>query len=78
MSDSGPEKEIRRRIARDGRITFEAFMRLALYHSDGGYYSTPAPFGESGDYYTGPAVHPAFGACIANQLHRMWELLDRP
>lgn len=53
-------------------------MRLALYHPDGGYYSSLAPFGESGDFYTAPATHPAFGACIANQLLRMWELLDRP
>ena len=78
MKISGPEQEIRRRIAREGRITFEEFMRLALYHHDGGYYSSSAPFGESGDFYTGPAVHPAFGACIAIQLHRMWELMDRP
>lgn len=78
MSKSGPEKEIRRRIRQEGKITFEEFMRLALYHPDGGYYSSPAPFGESGDFYTGPAVHPAFGACIANQLYSMWELLDMP
>ena len=78
MNESGPEREIRRRIAQIGKISFEEFMRLALYHHDGGYYSSPAPFGQSGDFYTGPAVHPAFGACIANQLHRMWELLNRP
>ena len=78
MSISGPEREIRRRIEKGGKIPFEEFMRLTLYHPDGGYYSSPAPFGETGDFYTGPAVHPAFGACIANQLHRMWELLDRP
>lgn len=78
MNMSGPEQEIRRRIHKEGKITFEEFMRLALYHPDGGYYSSPAPFGESGDFYTGPAVHPAFGACVANQLYAMWELLKRP
>lgn len=75
---SGPEQEIRQRIATKGRITFEEFMRLALYHPDGGYYSSSDPFGESGDFYTAPATHPAFGACIANQLLRMWELLGQP
>lgn len=78
MSMGGPEQEIRRRIAEEGKITFEEFMRVALYHKDNGYYSSPAPFGTSGDFYTGPAVHPAFGACLAVQLYRMWELLERP
>ncbi len=75
---SGPEQEIRRRIATEGRITFEEFMRLALYHPDGGYYSSSDPFGESGDFYTAPSTHPAFGACMANHLLRMWELLGQP
>jgi SAM-dependent MidA family methyltransferase len=75
---SGPEQEIRRRIATEGRITFEEFMRLALYHPDGGYYSSSDPFGESGDFYTAPSTHPAFGACMANHLLRMWELLNQP
>ena len=37
-----------------------------------------SPIGASGDYYTSPSVHPAFGALLAVQLIQMWHLLDRP
>ena len=77
MSDS-PESEIRRRVAESGKITFAEFMRIALYHPTGGYYSSVSPFGAEGDYYTSPAAHPAFGALLALELRRMWQLLGRP
>ena len=56
-------------------------MRLALYHPRGGYYAQPAnpdPFTSRGDYYTSPAVHPAFGALLSAQLRRMWQLIGSP
>lgn len=53
-------------------------MELALYHSKGGYYTNSSVFGAQGDYFTSPAAHPAFGALIATQLNRMWEILDCP
>ena len=73
-----PEAEIRDRIARRGQISFAEFMGVALYHPHGGYYSDARAFGATGDYFTSPAAHPAFGALIAIQLQRMWEALDRP
>ena len=72
------EAEIRRRIAARGRITFAEFMEVALYHQDGGYYTSGERVGASGDYYTSPAVHPAFGTLLAVQLFQSWELLGRP
>ena len=72
------ESEIRRRVAESGRITFAEFMRIALYHPKGGYYSNASPFGAEGDYYTSPLVHPAFGASIAIALFRMWKVLEEP
>ncbi len=72
------EREIRRRIAERGPITFAEFMDVALYHPDGGYYTSGNPVGASGDFYTSPSVHPAFGALLAAQLFQMWELLGRP
>ena len=72
------ESEIRRRIAESGRITFAEFMRIALYHPTGGYYSSDSAFGAEGDYYTSPLVHPAFGASIAIALYRMWKVLEEP
>ena len=68
------ERAIRRRIARHGPITFAEFMAAALY-GPGGYYTRPAA---GADYYTGPLVHPAFGALLAIQLFHLWALLERP
>ena len=73
-----PEAEIRDHIGRHGQITFAEFMEVALYHPDGGYYSDARAFRATGDYYTSPAAHPAFGALIAIQLQHMWEVLGRP
>ena len=76
--ENSPEATIRDRLASRGQITFAEFMELALYHPQGGYYSSPSAFGVEGDYFTSPAAHPAFGALMAVQLQRMWEVMDRP
>ena len=76
------ETEIRGRIRQRGPITFAEFMDMALYWPRGGYYSRGSldtrPFGSTGDYYTSPMVHPAFGALLAVQLYQFWQLLDCP
>ena len=72
------ELAIRLRIQERGKITFAEFMQLALYHPVDGYYSSEAPFGTAGDYYTSPAVHPAFGALLSVQLFVMWQRLAMP
>ncbi len=72
------EAEIRRRISASGAMTFADFMALALYHPDGGYYTSGDRIGAAGDFYTSPTVHPAFGALFAVQLFQMWQLLGRP
>jgi SAM-dependent MidA family methyltransferase len=54
-------------------------MELALYHPTYGYYSTlRAPPGPRGDFYTSPALHPAFGALLARQVQEVWEQLGQP
>ena len=68
------ERAIRRRIARRGPITFAEFMAAALY-GPGGYYTRSTA---GADYYTGPRIHPAFGALLAVQLFHLWTLLERP
>ena len=72
------EAEICRRIAERGAITFAEFMDVALYHPAGGYYTSGERVGASGDFYTSPSTHPAFGALLAVQLFQMWELMGRP
>ena len=72
------EAEVRRRIATGGPITFAEFMEVALYWPDGGYYTFRDPVGGSGDYYTSPLAHPAFGALLAVQLFQMWLVMGQP
>jgi SAM-dependent MidA family methyltransferase len=72
------EAEIRRCIRQKGAITFAEFMELALYWPEGGYYLSREPFGASGDYYTSPMVHPAFGDLLAVQLFQMWQSMGCP
>ena len=72
------DSEVRRRIQERGKITFAEFMEVALYWPDGGYYTGQEPIGAQGDYYTSPAVHPAFGALLSVQLFQMWQELGAP
>jgi SAM-dependent MidA family methyltransferase len=66
-------EEIRAEIVRrGGRITFERFMELALYHPQHGYYtSAKARIGKAGDYFTSVSVGPLFGRILARQF-RQW------
>jgi SAM-dependent MidA family methyltransferase len=67
------------RIEREGPITFETFMEMALYEPGLGYYASEmTEIGRSGDFYTSPHLHPAFGAMIGKQIEEMWELMQRP
>ncbi|MDP3963665.1 MAG: SAM-dependent methyltransferase [bacterium] len=73
------EKEIRELIAYEGRITFERFMRLALYHPTLGYYRRQFdPVGRGGDFVTAPEISSAFGACLARAIAASWEAMGRP
>lgn len=65
-------------ISSKGKITFEEFVDLALYHEDTGYYNSCKPkIGVEGDFYTSPDVHPFMGRVLAVMLYEMWGLLDR-
>lgn len=64
------------RIRAAGPVTFARFMDWCLYHPVYGYYSSgTARIGKDGDFYTGPCVHPIFGAMVARQLCQMNEIL---
>ena len=80
--DGNPELvgEIWREIAaRGGRITFERFMELALYHPRYGYYAKGrAAIGKAGDYFTSVSVGPLFGKLLAKQFLDFREELGNP
>lgn len=78
MAENPLESLIAEEARHTGPITFARFMDLALYHPTLGYYSGPDPIGASGDFYTSPGAHPAFGALLAIQLADMWDKLGNP
>lgn len=67
--------EIIRRLRARDRLTFAEVMELALYHPDGGYYTTHVDLGPAGDFITAPEIHPAFGALLARQAVQCWEAM---
>jgi SAM-dependent MidA family methyltransferase len=72
-------------VARGGRITFERFMELALYHPQYGYYTGSESsrggsprIGKTGDYFTSVSVGPLFGKLLAKQFLKFREELGHP
>ncbi|MGG6241390.1 class I SAM-dependent methyltransferase [Nodosilinea sp. AN01ver1] len=62
-----------------GRISFAEFMDLALYHPEGGYYSTKdAILGFEGDFVTSAHLGHDFGELLATQFAEMWAHLGHP
>jgi len=63
-------------IRERGPLTVAAFMDLALYHSDFGYYARAAQrSGRAGDFFTSVDVGPLFGELLEIQLAEMYEVL---
>ena len=62
-----------------GRITFERFMELALYHPQLGYYTTAKQrIGKAGDYFTSVSTGPLFGRILAKQFLKWRGELGNP
>ena len=73
------EEIIIEKIKREGPITFETFMDMALYYPELGYYSSAeTTIGRAGDFYTSPHLHPVFGAVLGRQLMEMWTVMGKP
>jgi SAM-dependent MidA family methyltransferase len=73
-------QQIRADIVRNGgRITFERFMELALYHPLHGYYTAGRErIGKQGDYFTSVSVGPLFGKLLAKQFLQFRTELGNP
>jgi SAM-dependent MidA family methyltransferase len=55
-------------------IPFARFMELALYHPEGGYYTSTRPkVGKDGDFFTSATVHPVFAETLADVVAEMWQ-----
>jgi SAM-dependent MidA family methyltransferase len=59
-----------------GPLTVAAFMDLALYHPEFGYYARAARrSGRAGDFFTSVDVGPIFGELLAVQINEMADLV---
>ncbi len=64
-----------------GWLAFDAFMQMALYHPQLGYYCNERlkighlPSGGS-DFVTAPELSSAFGSCVAAQIGQWWQDLS--
>jgi SAM-dependent MidA family methyltransferase len=73
------KQRIIEKIQKEGPITFETFMEIVLYEPELGYYTSErTKIGRAGDFYTGPHLHPIFGAMIGKQIEEMWEIMGKP
>ena len=63
--------------AEGGWISFERYMRLALYAPGMGYYSAGAEkFGQAGDFVTAPEISSLFGRTLARQAAQVLGLIN--
>lgn len=64
----------------EGSVPFSAWMDLALYHPEWGYYSRRdggpgfREVGREGDFFTSVSVGETFGLLLAHRIARAWEL----
>ena len=70
--------DIVRRIRERGPLPFAAYMSLALYHPEHGYYSSEIRTGWRGQFVTSPELGPAFGALWATGAEQIWERCGSP
>ncbi len=71
------ETRILNAIRERGPMTVAAFMELALYDSDAGYYARAARrSGRAGDFFTSVDVGPLFGELLESQIAEMLTLLE--
>jgi SAM-dependent MidA family methyltransferase len=70
---------ITKRIAASGPIPFEEFMSLALYHPEGGFFTTGKLRSEkAGDFLTSPEVSRLFGETLATFVAREHDRIGDP
>jgi SAM-dependent MidA family methyltransferase len=73
-------ERLKRRIQREGAISFRDWMNAALYDPHAGYYCRPdrVRWGRNGDYRTAPERSPLFAATFAAYFARLSDQLGSP
>lgn len=70
--------KIARRIASGGPLPVAAFMAMALYDPEAGYYAAREPLGAGGDFVTAPEISQVFGELVGVWCAEMWETIGSP
>src|ERR1700690_286274 len=66
-------------LRREGAITYDRFVEVALYEPDVGFFASGRGAGRTaGDFITSPEVGSLFGACVARALDRSWREMAEP
>ena len=66
-------------VRREGPVTFDRFMEVALYDPVGGFFARGRGAGRAGaDFITSPQVGSLFGALVARALDRWWRAEGEP
>jgi SAM-dependent MidA family methyltransferase len=67
---------VRHLIRREGPISFDRFVEVALYDAEAGFFTRGRGAGRAaGDFITSPHVGSLFGALVARAYDRWWEAL---
>ena len=66
------EHKIQDLICREGPISLETYMALALADPEYGYYMTRDPFGAQGDFTTAPEISQIFGELLGLWSAELW------
>jgi SAM-dependent MidA family methyltransferase len=67
---------LKKRITREGLLTYEAFVGTALYDERLGYYRTGKA--DRKDYYTSPEIHATFGRTVGRYIETVCARLKTP
>src|SRR5215831_4353858 len=74
---SSPSRRISEIVHERGPMTVAAFMDIALYDTEVGYYARAAQrSGRAGDFFTSVDVGPVFGELLGRQILEMARLLE--
>ena len=78
MTERALADKIARRIRAEGPLSVAAYMAMALYDPEHGYYATRRPLGAGGDFITAPEISQIFGELIGLWAVLMWQCLGSP
>jgi NADH dehydrogenase [ubiquinone] 1 alpha subcomplex assembly factor 7 len=78
VTGSNLAAKIVRRIRAEGPLPLAAYMAMALYDPEFGYYTTRPAIGAGGDFITAPEISQIFGELIAVWCALTWEQMGRP